>query len=295
MPNTKKRVLKTKTRKRRTNRKGGMFRQYGQQNQYNPYGQQNQYNPYEQNQYQPYQQNQQNQYNQYQQNQYNQNQYQQNQYQQNQQNQYQQNQYQQNQYNQYQQNQQCDTNAVAMDCEMVSIGLDSKNKHILALAHIAIVNFNGEEIYNKYVIPEGGIREIHDYLTKYSGITPNILKNIQYDRTHFFNNVREEVIGILYGKTIVGHGLDSDFKALKLDPEYNIWDTAKIPEYQKMNSRNGTLKARRLKEIYKEMTGNNIQLNTGTGHSPLEDARASMNLYRFACGAEKVYYNNMSK
>ena len=39
-----------------------------------------------------------------------------------------------------------------MDCEMVSIGLDSNNKHILALAHIAIVNFNGEEIYNKYVI-----------------------------------------------------------------------------------------------------------------------------------------------
>ena len=49
--------------------------------------------------------------------------------------------------NQYPQNQECNTNAVAMDCEMVSIGLDSNNKHILALAHIAIVNFNGEEIY----------------------------------------------------------------------------------------------------------------------------------------------------
>ena len=204
-------------------------------------------------------------------------------------------QYNQNQYNQnqYPQNQECNTNAVAMDCEMVSIGLDSNKKHILALAHIAIVNFNGEEIYNKYVIPEGGIREIHDYLTKYSGITPNILKNIQYDRTHYFDNVREEVIGILYGKTIVGHGLDSDFKALKLDPEYYIWDTAKIPEYQKMNPY-GKLQAKKLKELYKEMTGNNIQLNTGTGHSPLEDARASMNLYRLACGSQKVYYNNMS-
>ena len=282
MPKTKKRILKkTKTRK---NRKGGMFRKYRQPYEQNQY----QYNQNQQNQYGDYQQYPQNQYNQQyneQNQQYPQNQNQYNQYNQNQQNQYNQ--------NQYPQNQECNTNAVAMDCEMVSIGLDSNNKHILALAHIAIVNFNGEEIYNKYVIPEGGIREIHDYLTKYSGITPNILKNIQYDRTHYFDNVREEVIGILYGKTIVGHGLDSDFKALKLDPEYYIWDTAKIPEYQKMNPY-GKLQAKKLKELYKEMTGNNIQLNTGTGHSPLEDARASMNLYRLACGSQKVYYNNMS-
>ena len=281
MPKTNKRGLKkTKTRK---NRKGGMFRKYRQPYEQNQY----QYNQNQQNQYGDYQQYPQNQYNQQYNEQYNQYPQNQNQY-----NQYPQNQNQYNQ-NQYPQNQECNTNAVAMDCEMVSIGLDSNKKHILALAHIAIVNFNGEEIYNKYVIPEGGIKEIHDYLTKYSGITPNILKNIQYDRTHYFDNVREEVIGILYGKTIVGHGLDSDFKALKLDPEYYIWDTAKIPEYQKMNPY-GKLQAKKLKELYKEMTGNNIQLNTGTGHSPLEDARASMNLYRLACGSQKVYYNNMS-
>ena len=259
-------TVRGKTFKRKTvrNKKGGMYRS-------NPYQQypENQYPENQENQYQECKP----QYQEYPQ-------YPENQYQE-----YPENQYQENQY------QECNVNAVAMDCEMVRMKLDNK----LGLAHIAIVNFDGEEIYNKYVIPTGGIKGIDNYLTKFSGITPNILKNIQYDTTHFFDNVREEVMSILDGKTIVGHGLDSDFKALNINSDnYYVWDTAKIPEYQKINPRNGTLQARKLKNLAEEI-GNNIQQNTGKGHSPLEDARASMNLYRNACRVEKLYYNNMSK
>jgi hypothetical protein len=50
-------------------------------------------------------------------------------------------------------------NAVAIDCEMVGVKPSNKS----ALAHVAIVDFFGNQIYNKYVLPSGGIESISDY------------------------------------------------------------------------------------------------------------------------------------
>ena len=194
-------------------------------------------------------------------------------------------------------------NAVAVDCEMVGVGPGRSN----ALAHVAIVDFNGNQIYNKYVIPPGGIDSITNERTAYSGITKNLLRNPEM-RAEPYSVVKAEVHALLRGRTIVGHGLNSDFTVLEYDPAYNIvWDTAMIEGYMQNGQRiylpNGTSQVkkqpRKLKALAMEIAGNNIQRNernpngTRKGHSPLEDARASMNLYRINYGFPKVLYRNM--
>jgi len=181
-------------------------------------------------------------------------------------------------------------NAVAIDCEMV--GVDNES----ALAHVAIVDFEGKKVYDKYVIPKGGIESITDYRTKYSGITPAKLKHLD-KRTHSYETVKREVHKILKDKMIVGHGLINDFKVLEYIPNSElVWDTTEIDIFKQNHPGIPGLKqARKLKVIAKEFANNNIQLNTKSGHSPLEDARASMNLYRVSFNYPKIVYENMSK
>lgn len=182
-------------------------------------------------------------------------------------------------------------NAVAIDCEMVGM----KPYDSSALAHVAIVNFNGERIYDKYVIPKGGIEQIYNYRTEYSGIEPSTLAHLD-SATHSFDVVKREVHRILEGKTVVGHGLVNDFKVLEFEPAPGMtWDSIVIDTYLQTNPYTGARQARKLKVIAKEFANNNIQMPGRTGHSPLEDARASMNLYRVAFGYPKIRYANMSK
>jgi len=179
-------------------------------------------------------------------------------------------------------------NAVAIDCEMVGVGAKS------VLAHVAIVDFNGNQIYNTYVIPKMGLGSITDYRTKYSGITRKKLEAFN-NPEHSFDNIKKEVHSILQYKIIVGHGLVNDFLALEYYPYTNqVWDTANHPSYMKIGP-SGVLQPKKLKELAKDFAGNNIQKADREGHSPLEDARASMNLYRLAMGYPKLIYANMSK
>ena len=181
-------------------------------------------------------------------------------------------------------------NAVAIDCEMVGVGYES------ALAHVAIVDFNGKRIYDKYVIPRDGLESITNYRTEFSGITPAKLQFLD-KRKHSFETVKREVHKILEGKTIVGHGLINDFKVLDFTPSSDmVWDTTIIDTYlQSHRTIPGLRQARKLKAISKEFANNNIQREDREGHSPLEDARASMNLYRLAFSYPKITYTNMSK
>ena len=52
---------------------------------------------------------------------------------------------------------------VGMDCEMVGVGPQAKS----ALARCSIVDYNGEVVYDKFIRPQGRIR---DYRTRYSGV-----------------------------------------------------------------------------------------------------------------------------
>jgi len=192
--------------------------------------------------------------------------------------------------------------AVAIDCEMVGV----KPGDTSALAHVAIVDINGTQIYNKYVIPRGGVGEITHNRKKYSGINVRLLEEKQISGEALdFDIVKEQVHKILNGRVIVGHGLDNDFKVLEYDPRYNtVWDTAIIDKYMREPKYpEAPREAKKLQELAAEI-GNNIQKIVKNangkplkkGHSPLEDARASMNLYRVAhFGIEsKIPYHNMA-
>ena len=188
--------------------------------------------------------------------------------------------------------------AVAIDCEMVGV----KPGDTSALAHVAIVDINGTQIYNNYVIPPGGIESITQYRTNYSGITENLLRNSRMGAKSF-EEVQAEVHAILKDKIIVGHALINDFKVLDYyPPPYLVWDTAIIDKYMREPKYPGApRKAKKLQELAAGI-GNNIQkiiINANgkplkQGHSPLEDARASMNLFRTYVGLGKIPYHNMA-
>lgn len=184
-------------------------------------------------------------------------------------------------------------NAVAIDCEMVGVGRAGTQS---VLAHVAIVDFNGNILYDKYVLPEGGIEAITNYRTKYSGIIPSTLAGLD-KRTHSFDIVKKEVRDILKNRVIVGHGLTNDFNALGFNiHNYLIWDTTQLDKYKQNHPRvPGIRQPRKLKALAFDFANNNIQRPDKDGHSPLEDARASMNLFRLDAGYPKISYINMSK
>ena len=55
---------------------------------------------------------------------------------------------------------------IAMDCEMVGVGRDGAES---ALARVSIVNYNGEQVYDSYVLPK---EQVVDWRTAVSGIRP---------------------------------------------------------------------------------------------------------------------------
>ncbi len=189
-------------------------------------------------------------------------------------------------------------NAVAIDCEMVGVRPGDTS----ALAHVAICDFNGNEIYNRYVIPKGGIESITNYRTPYSGIVKDVtLVPFIGKPENSFEVVQQEVHDILNGRIIVGHGLDSDFTVLDYAPlPFFVWDSTKIPKYLRTAADPPEGKAFRLKNLASKI-GNSIQRNEVNaagrprGHSPLEDARAAMNLFRTYIGTYLGTYLGYNK
>lgn len=75
---------------------------------------------------------------------------------------------------------------------------------------MAIVDENLDPVYHTFVLPDKPIR---DYLTKWSGITPQLLFQVQkrlYD-------VQQDIRKLLPPDAIlVGHGLNADLLALQV-------------------------------------------------------------------------------
>ena len=153
---------------------------------------------------------------------------------------------------------------LAIDCEMVGVGPAPGDES--ALARVSIVNYHGHQVYDSFVQPKEAVT---DYRTHVSGITPQLL---QTART--LDSVQADVARLLDGKILVGHALRNDLDALFLGhPKMDIRDTSKHAGFRRVAG--GRTPA--LKRLARELLRLDIQ---GEEHSSIEDARATMLLFR---------------
>lgn len=157
---------------------------------------------------------------------------------------------------------------LALDCEMVGVGGTELRS---SLARVVILDWRGHRLFDEYIKQS---EPVTDYRTFVSGITEQDLQTA----TMPLHICRMRVSKILSGKILVGHGLENDLSALGIDhPWWMIRDTACYEPF--MNARNNMLLPRKLKDLVHERLGRVIQ-EIGKPHSPYEDARWAMNLYK---------------
>ncbi len=153
---------------------------------------------------------------------------------------------------------------VAVDCEMVGVGPNPDRES--ALARVSVVNYNGDQLYDSYVLP---LEPVTDYRTHVSGISA---KHLKIARS--LKDVQADIANILQDRVIIGHSIRHDLAALMLShPQRDIRDTSRHPPYRKMAG--GSYP--KLKILASELLGTEIQ--TGE-HSSIEDARACMMIFR---------------
>lgn len=153
---------------------------------------------------------------------------------------------------------------IAIDCEMVGVGPTPDTDS--ALARVSIVNYHGHQLYDSFVQPK---ETVTDYRTFVSGITPQLLQSA---RT--FEAVQADVATLLDGKILVGHAIKHDLEALLLGhSKRDIRDTSRHPPFRQLAGG----KTPGLKKLAREVLGVDIQ---GGEHSSIEDARATMLLFR---------------
>ncbi|KAG4424681.1 hypothetical protein IFR04_002214 [Cadophora malorum] len=152
---------------------------------------------------------------------------------------------------------------VGIDCEMVGVGEGGAQS---VLARVSIVNFHGTQVYDSFVKPK---EFVTDWRTYVSGVSP---KNMTTARD--FEVVQKEVAEILEGRVLIGHAIKNDLAAMMLGhPRKDIRDTSRYSGFRKYNGG----RTPSLRKLAKELLGVDIQ---GGEHSSIEDARATMLLFR---------------
>lgn len=157
---------------------------------------------------------------------------------------------------------------LAIDCEMVGVG---PKGCISQLARCSVVSYDGDVVYDKFINPT---MPVTDYRTRWSGIRHKDLVNAMP-----YPQARKEILRLLGGKVVVGHAIHNDFKVLGYShPAALTRDTSRIPL---LNQKAGFAahQSASLKRLTKAIFNRDIQ--TGKkGHSSVEDARATMELYK---------------
>ncbi|KAG0610649.1 hypothetical protein M758_7G081400 [Ceratodon purpureus] len=158
----------------------------------------------------------------------------------------------------------CQSEAVALDCEMVGGGKDGS---INICARVCLVDEHENVLLNTYVQP---VLPVTDYRYEITGIKPT-----DFNDAPSLKRIRAVVKRILGDKLLlVGHDLRHDLACLNLDyPPELLRDTA---TYQLLVKTSGVShKLRYLTEVF---LGYKIQ--DGASHDPCEDAVAAMRLYK---------------
>lgn len=152
---------------------------------------------------------------------------------------------------------------VAMDCEFVGVGFEGKES---ALARVSIVNFYGHVLLDKFVKPK---EKVVDWRTWVSGVTPKHMKD-----AITFEEAQKLTSDILGNRILVGHAIHHDLDSLFLShPRSQIRDTSKFPPFRQIAAG----KTPSLKKLALHFLKIDIQ---GAEHSSVEDARATMLLFR---------------
>ncbi|KAK0167983.1 hypothetical protein PV327_001828 [Microctonus hyperodae] len=147
-----------------------------------------------------------------------------------------------------------------LDCEMCKT-----TTGLLELTRISIVDEKMNIIYESFVKPEN---EITDYLTRFSGITEKILKDVSTS----LSDVQQVIRELLPADAIlVGQSLNADLHSLKMMHPYII-DTSVI-----FNITGDRYRKTKLQTLVREFLNERIQENKG-GHCSIEDSQASMKL-----------------
>ena len=154
---------------------------------------------------------------------------------------------------------------IAVDCEMVGVGPRGSRS---VLARVSIVNWHGHVVLDRFVKPK---ELVTDYRTWVSGVRARDLRDAPS-----FEAVQKEVADLFRGRVVVGHAVDNDLKALLLShPRALLRDPASFKPLREIA---GT-KHPGLRRLCELVLGIQIQ-QAGHAHSPVEDARATMALFR---------------
>jgi len=152
---------------------------------------------------------------------------------------------------------------LAIDCEMVGVGINASES---SLARISLVDYHGAVIMDKYVKQRD---RVVDYRTRWSGIRASDMVD-----AHPFEDVQKAVSDLLEGRILIGHAVHHDLKALLLShPTRQTRDTQQYA-YKFALTKTPRIS---LKHLAKQELG--IKIQTGE-HSSVEDARATMAIYR---------------
>ena len=109
------------------------------------------------------------------------------------------------------------TRLLAIDCEMVLVRgttmVDGGWPLVKQLARVAVVDEEGSTLLDELVIPE---RPVVDYLTRYSGMSRELLETASLTFDEVRSRVRELIGAGAANVALVGHSLECDLHALRL-------------------------------------------------------------------------------
>ncbi|XP_001870835.2 RNA exonuclease 5 [Culex quinquefasciatus] len=160
-----------------------------------------------------------------------------------------------------------------LDCEMCRTSINASE-----LTRVSIVDEQGQEFYESLVRPNN---KIIDYVTQFSGITPELMKNV----SKTLKDVHRELKNKLPPDAIlVGQSLNFDLNALKMMHPYVI-DTSIL-----FNVTGTAGTKTKLKVLAKKFLQQDIQSSAG-GHNSIEDCSASLALVKLKL-SKNIYYGD---